>query len=119
LPDLLASLSALQSREAALSTTLDQLLSNKQTLAASIDRIQSLASYVDELHQESSVLVQNVSVTANTAERVGGKVRILDEEMRRVKDAAERVNLIMELKVRSPLSFVQYASRIYGLSRPL
>jgi hypothetical protein len=47
-------------------------------------------------------LSDKVSATASTAERVGGRVRILDEEMRRVREAAERVGQVMELKVLKP-----------------
>ena len=33
------------------------------------------------------------------AERIGGKVRGLDEELLRVREASERLNEVMELKV--------------------
>lgn len=99
LPALLASLSALQSREAALSTSLTDLLSAREPIIASLSRVRALAPYVDELHDEAVLLSDKVSLTARTAERVGGRVRVLDEEIHRVREAAERVSQVMELKV--------------------
>ncbi|KAF8582204.1 COG4-domain-containing protein [Ramaria rubella] len=98
LPALLSSLSALQSREAALSASLTELLSSREPIIASLSRVRALAPHIDELHQEATLLSNKVSSTANTAERVGGKVRILDEEMKRVREAADRVGQVMELK---------------------
>jgi hypothetical protein len=58
-----------------------------------------LVPHLDELYLEASLLSDKVSLTAQTAERVGGRVRSLDEEMRRVREAGERVGQVMELKV--------------------
>jgi conserved oligomeric Golgi complex subunit 4 len=44
-------------------------------------------------------LVDRVSRVWETSERVGGKVRKLDTEVSRVRDAAERVTAVLELKV--------------------
>ena len=96
---LLASLSALQAREAALSASLSEILSAREPIIASLARVRILAPYIDELYQEASLLSDKVSSTACTAERVGGRVRKLDEEISRVKEAAERVGQVMELKV--------------------
>ena len=57
-------------------------------------------STLTTLPQVLSALSRKVSVTARTAERVGGRVRTLDEEMRRVREASDRVQQVMELKVR-------------------
>jgi len=95
---LLESLSALQSHEAAISSSLAETLSNQQPIEESINRIYSLRPHLEKLQHESTVLSHNVSVTARTAERVGGRVKTLDEKMTRVKDAADIVNQTMELK---------------------
>jgi conserved oligomeric Golgi complex subunit 4 len=99
LPALLASLSGLQSREAALSASLTELLSAREPIIASLSRVRALGPYIDELHQEATLFSDKVSLTARTAERVGGRVKVLDEEIRRVREAAERVGQVMELKV--------------------
>lgn len=106
LPALLSSLAALQSREAALSSSLTELLSTREPILASLARVYALTPYIDELHQEASLLSHKVSSTAGTANRVGGKVRVLDEEMRRVREAAERVSQVMELKVQKHSHFL-------------
>jgi hypothetical protein len=105
LPALLSSLSALQSREAALSACLSDLLSAREPLVTSLSRIHALAPKLEEIHDESITLSTRVSYTARTAERVGGKVRVLDEEMKRVREAADRVAQVMELKV-----YIYYAN---------
>ncbi|KAF8502545.1 COG4 transport protein-domain-containing protein [Hysterangium stoloniferum] len=99
LPALLSSLSGLQSREAALSTSLTNLLSTSEPLVVSLSRIHALAPRLEKVHDESIILSKRVSYTACTAERVGGKVRVLDEEMKRVREAADRVAQVMELKL--------------------
>jgi hypothetical protein len=99
LPQVLSALSSLESEEAALSNSLSALLADQQPILASLARLQSLLPRIDELHTEASALSRKVSVTARTAERVGGRVRALDEEMRRVREANDRVQQVMELKV--------------------
>jgi hypothetical protein len=65
-----------------------------------LQRLQSLVPQLDALQADASILTKKVSTTAKTAERVGSKVRSLDEEMRRVREAGDRVGLVMDLKVR-------------------
>ncbi|KDQ12274.1 hypothetical protein BOTBODRAFT_176521 [Botryobasidium botryosum FD-172 SS1] len=98
LPELLRSLSELQSLESALSESLGALLASHEPIDAAVLRLNALSSHIDELHLDASLLSNKVQLTAKTAERVGGRVRTLDEEMRRVKEAGERVGLVMELK---------------------
>lgn len=43
-------------------------------------------------------LAHKVASTAKTADRVGGRVRALDEEMRRIRLASDRVGQVLELK---------------------
>ena len=99
LNEIFSCLSSFQSEEAELSNSLTDLLSARDPIIVSLSRLQSLVPYLDELHVEASLLSEKVSSTAQTAERVGGKVRSLDEEMRRVRESAERVGQVMELKV--------------------
>ena len=99
LNDILSCLSSFQSEEAELSNSLTELLSAREPIVASLSRLQSLVPHLDELHLQASLLSEKVSSTAQTAGRVGGKVRSLDEEMRRVRESAERVGQVMELKV--------------------
>lgn len=100
LPQVLSSLSSLESEETELSNSLSALLSDQEPIQNALTRLQSLLPSIDELHTEASALSRKVSVTARTAERVGGRVRTLDEEMRRVREASDRVQQVMELKVR-------------------
>ncbi|KZT09882.1 COG4-domain-containing protein [Laetiporus sulphureus 93-53] len=98
LPEILSSLTALQSEEDEIASSLAQILSAREPVLDSLSRLQSLAPRLDELCTEAYAFVQKVSVTAQTAENVGGRVRSLDEEMRRVREAADRVSQVMELK---------------------
>ena len=115
LPQVLSALSSLESEEAELSNSLSALLADQQPILASLARLQSLFPRIDELHAEASALSGKVSVTARTAERVGGRVRTLDEEMRRVRDASDRVQQVMELKVRF-FTFFFFFARLLSLS---
>ena len=99
LPEILSALSAVESEEAEISTSLSQLLSEREPIDNALARIQQLAPHFDELQGEARLLSSTVSATAKTAGRVGGRVRLLDEEMRRVREAGERVGQVMELKV--------------------
>lgn len=110
LPDILSHLSCLQSAEADLSTSLTNLLSVQDPIVHSLARLRSLIPSLDDLHCEARLLSQTVSGTAKTAGHVGGRVRSLDEEMRRVREAAERVGQVMELKVLSFTSYLYHSS---------
>lgn len=103
LPQILSALSSLESEEADLSNSLSALLADQEPILDSLARLQTLLPRVDELHADASILSHKVSATARTAERVGGRVRALDEEMRRVREANDRVQQVIELKVRPPL----------------
>ncbi|CAL1703812.1 unnamed protein product [Somion occarium] len=98
LPEILSALSSVESEEAELSSSLSELLSEKEPIVNALTRVHALEPQLDELYLEASLLSQVVSATAKTADRVGGRVRSLDEEMRRVREASERVGQVMELK---------------------
>lgn len=100
LPEILSALSAFQSEEAELSNALSDVLDARDPIVASLNRLRSLLPQLDECRLEASFLSQKVSNTAKTAERVGSRVRCLDEEMGRVREAADRVGQVMDLKVK-------------------
>lgn len=105
LPEILSSLSNLEAEETELSNSLSELLSDREPIIAALTRLQSLEPRLNELYSESYLLSGTVSATAKTADRVGGRVRLLDEEMKRVREAGERVGQVMELKVSFPLQY--------------
>lgn len=98
LQSLLSSLSVIQSREAALSESLTEILSDRDQIFVALTRIHELGPRINVLCDEGDVLAHHIATTAHTAERIGGQVRSLDEEMRRVKEAGDRVALVTELK---------------------
>ncbi|KAJ3877469.1 COG4 transport protein-domain-containing protein [Lentinula edodes] len=98
LPQILSSLSDFESQEAELSTSLTDLLAASEPIAQSLSRLQSLEPQLDDLLKDASILSRNVSSTAKTAERIGGRVQSLDEEMRRIREAGDRVGQVIDLK---------------------
>ncbi|GJE97920.1 COG4-domain-containing protein [Phanerochaete sordida] len=98
LSEILSSLSALEAEETELSHSLSALLGDREPIVHALTRLQALEPRLAELHGEAYVLAGTVSATATTADRVGGRVRLLDEEMKRVREAGERVGQVMELK---------------------
>ena len=113
LPQILSALSSLESEEAELSNSLSALLADQEPILDSLARLQTLLPRIDELHGDASVLSHKVSATARTAERVGGRVRALDEEMHRVREASDRVQQVIELKVCPPLVSTQVTPLIF------
>jgi hypothetical protein len=99
LSDILSCISFYQSEDVELSNWLSESLSSSEIIFSSLSRLQSLLSHVDEVHAEASLLSTTVASTADTAQRIGGRVRFLDEEMRRVRESCERVGQVMDLKV--------------------
>ncbi|KAG6877994.1 hypothetical protein C0992_008804 [Termitomyces sp. T32_za158] len=98
LPELLLCLSALQSEEAEHSRSLTELLNTRKPILSSLKRLNDLIPQVDTLVADAILFSNNVTITAKTAERVGGQVRSLDEEMGHVREAGDRVGQVMELK---------------------
>lgn len=90
--------------EASVTAQLSQLLASTEPINTALDRLSGLTPLIGTLQDEARILRTHVSHTATTADRVGSRVKALDEEMRRVRDAAERVAQVMELKVSSWLS---------------
>ncbi|THU99354.1 COG4-domain-containing protein [Dendrothele bispora CBS 962.96] len=98
LPQVLSSLAAYQSEEADISASLSNLLSARDPILSSLNRLQGLLPQLDELSAQANALSLKVAPTAKTAERVGGRVQSLDEEMRRIREASDRVTQVTELK---------------------
>lgn len=98
LPEIISCISSLQSREGELSAELADTLSDRAAITDSLSSLQSLLPHLDNLCLEAECFHATASATAKTADHVGGHVRLLDEEMRRVREAAERVGQVMELK---------------------
>lgn len=109
LPEILASLAALEAEETELSNSLSEVLADREPTVHALTRLQRLEPRLNELYSEAFILSGTVSATAKTADRVGGRVRLLDEEMKRVREAGERVGQVMELKVRCASYFSQGA----------
>lgn len=114
LPDILASLTSLEDEENKLSESLAAVLSDEAPLQSSFSTLQSLAPRLNEIIPDAELLSNTIIATARTAERVGGRVGLLDEEMRRVKEAGERVSQVMELKVSYFLSSMHLG--VYGFN---
>ncbi|KAG5219426.1 COG4 transport protein-domain-containing protein [Salix suchowensis] len=110
LPEILSCLSAYQSEEADLSSSLSDLLSARDPIINSLARLTTLVPLIDDLHGEAALLANKVSQTAQTAERVGGRVRSLDEEMKRIREASDRVGQVVELKFQKVVPIALQAS---------
>jgi len=105
-PEILSCLSAFQSEEAELSSSLAELLKARDPIVSSLQRLQSLVPRFDELMTDAKILTNKVSTTAKTAERVGSRVRSLDEEMKRVWEAGDRVGKVLDLKAIDSLHYL-------------
>ena len=121
-------LTLLSQRENELSVALNEIISNRNGLDDSIRRLNTLVPKVkslqqqvdgevvpdenerqsvpvfdefsdDEFEDEDYGLVERIRKVWVTSERVGGKVRKLDVEVSRVKEASERVQEVLELRV--------------------
>lgn len=108
-PALLPHLATLQSLESSLSQDLHALLSDRSTLDTAHTQLRKLLPRIQAVEGEVSGvndaggeegLVGRIGKVNEIAERIGGKVRGLDEELLRVREAGERLNEVMELKVR-------------------
>ncbi|KAG7092221.1 hypothetical protein E1B28_008588 [Marasmius oreades] len=98
LPQILSSISAHQSEEVELSNSLSDLLSAQQPIADALDRLHGLVPHLQLLSKDAIALSNKVSSTARTANRIGGRVQLLDEEMRRIREASDRVGQVIDLK---------------------
>ncbi|KAF9533336.1 COG4 transport protein-domain-containing protein [Crepidotus variabilis] len=98
LPEILSCLSSFQAEESELSKSLSELLKDRDPIASSLHRLHSLVPQLELLLSDAKGLKKRVTNTAKTADRIGQKVKSLDEEMGRVREASDRVAQVMELK---------------------
>jgi hypothetical protein len=125
-----AQLALLAKREAELSAALNALVSDRSSIENAISHLQDLGEDIhalsldvdrvgpstalglqnghapDELNfGDEGGLVERVRRVWETSERVGGKVRRLDEEVGRVREATDIVTEVLELKVSCSSTF--------------
>lgn len=78
--EILAALRELDAEESLINSALDAILADTSTLDTQLDRIYQLREVVDEVENEGEVMADVVRETAVIAERISGKVRMLDLE---------------------------------------
>lgn len=118
-----AQLAILAQRESELSIALNALVSDRSSIENAIGHLQDLGEDIHalsldvngpssssglglqnghgqgDLQFEEGSLVERVRRVWDTSERVGGKVRRLDEEVGRVRESTDIVTEVLELKV--------------------
>lgn len=99
LPEVLAALSALHTRETALTAQLDTLLSSHGTLSRSLGRLDNLRATLGAQAIAARTISSSMLATASeTAAHLSGRVRRLDLEKQRVQDTLAVVEQVAELK---------------------
>ncbi|KAK4050105.1 Golgi transport complex subunit 4 [Microbotryomycetes sp. JL201] len=93
-----AHLSSLDAQESQLDGQLSTLINSRARLTRQLKALQNLRHVVEGIENEAVGLSSEVGVVAETADRVGGKVRVLDQEQSRVKESIEIVQTVQELK---------------------
>lgn len=73
-------LATLTAKESLLDSTLTTLISSRSRLTEQLDALAGLREVVSIIQDKAEEMAARVGDVAETAERVGGKVRILDEE---------------------------------------
>ncbi|KAL8286854.1 hypothetical protein RQP46_003860 [Phenoliferia psychrophenolica] len=91
-------LAQLGAHEATLDARLSSLISSRTRLSAQLNALEGLREVVEGIQQEAQHMAHDIRGVAGTAERVGGKVRVLDEEQSRVRASIEVVQAVQELK---------------------
>ncbi|BGP23290.1 intra-Golgi transport-related protein [Rhodotorula toruloides] len=91
-------LSALIAQESNLDARLTQLISSRSRLTHQLKSLASLSEVVGGIQGEAEHMAGEIAAVAETADRVGAKVRGLDEEQSRVKECIEMVQAVQELK---------------------
>jgi hypothetical protein len=89
-----AYLASLTLQESALDSTLTSLISSRAQITAQLKTLEGLRGVVGEVQEQAEHMVREVSAIAETAERVGGKVRVLDEEQVRGSSSFDRCTLL-------------------------
>ncbi|KAG2180985.1 hypothetical protein INT43_008567 [Umbelopsis isabellina] len=88
----------LDAEENAIDARLDRILDDKTRLEETIYQLSSMKPKLTKLKSDGSRMVTIISGTSSLAERVSEKVRKLDLEQSRVKEAIRQVEEVQELK---------------------
>lgn len=91
--EILAQLASLEQHESQLDTKLANLISSRSKLSAQLNLLDGLREVINGIQLEAGHMSSEVGRVAETAERVGGKVRILDEEQVRCIAVRRRVEI--------------------------
>ncbi|GJN87255.1 hypothetical protein Rhopal_000203-T1 [Rhodotorula paludigena] len=91
-------LSELTAHESSLDARLTALISSRTRLAAQLRALESLREVVGGIQGEAEHTAGEIAAVAETAERVGAKVRGLDQEQSRVKECIEMIQAVQDLK---------------------
>lgn len=91
-----AHLAALNAHEARLDEQLTTLISSRARLSKQLKALQTLREVVQGIEAEAEGLSNEVRLVAETAERVGGKVRVLDEEQVRDTDHVQSISFLLK-----------------------
>lgn len=83
--EILAQLASLTQHESQLDVKLANLISSRSKLSAQLNSLDGLREVINGIQIEAGHMSSEVGRVAETAERVGGKVRILDEEQVRYR----------------------------------
>lgn len=67
-------------QESSLDATLSTLINSRSKLTTQLNALDGLRELVEGIQGEAEHMAREVRAVAETAERVGGKVRVLDEE---------------------------------------
>ncbi|MBW0480142.1 hypothetical protein O181_019857 [Austropuccinia psidii MF-1] len=96
--DLINALTHLEASEYKIDQSLSQLLSSPDRIESSLDTIGHLKPNLSSLTHDALTLHEIVTERAAVAERISGKVRVLDLEQSRVTNCIDRVQSATELK---------------------
>ncbi|GAA5976610.1 hypothetical protein JCM10908_005566 [Rhodotorula pacifica] len=96
--DIEQSLAMLSAKESDLDERLAKLIQSRGRLTSQLRALENLRQVVRGISGEAGHMANEVAVVAETAERVGAKVRGLDEEQSRVKECIDMVQAVQDLK---------------------
>ena len=82
--EILTQLASLSQHESQLDVKLANLISSRTKLSTQLNSLDGLREVINGIQLEAGHMGNEVGKVAETAERVGGKVRVLDEEQVRV-----------------------------------
>ncbi|GAA5909681.1 Golgi transport complex subunit COG4 [Sporobolomyces salmoneus] len=91
-------LSLLTAQESTLDERLAGLISSRTRLTSQLKALESLRPVIGGIQGEALQMASEIGAVAETAERVGAKVRGLDEEQSRVKASIDVVQAVQDLK---------------------